>query len=90
MRTAAIVNLDCDLYASARDALTAITPLIQQGTVLVCDDYYAFSARREAGERRAVAEWSERSGIAVEPWFPYQFVGQAFLCHPEPQSGSGE
>jgi hypothetical protein len=80
MRPAAIVNLDGDLYQSAVDALDAATPLIQQGTVLLCDDYQAFNARRDAGERRALTEWSQRTGIKAEPWFPYHFVGQAFLC----------
>lgn len=86
MRPAAIVNVDGDLYESAVDALAAATPLIQQGTVLLCDDYNAFRARRDAGERRALAEWSDRSGIVAEPWFAYQFAGQAFLC--QVQQGS--
>lgn len=81
MRPAAIVNLDCDLYQSAADALDAITPLIQQGTVLLCDEWQMFRARNDAGERRAVREWTERTGIRVEPWFAYHFAGQALFCH---------
>lgn len=78
---AAIVNLDGDLYLSARDALEAVTPQIQQGTVLLCDDYHAFNARPDAGERRALTEWTASTGIVAEPWFAYHFLGHAFLCH---------
>jgi len=81
MAPTAIINMDGDLYQSAVDALEASIPLIQQGTVLLCDDCNAFAARRDAGERRALAEWTERTGIVVEPWFSYHFSDQAFFCH---------
>jgi hypothetical protein len=80
-RPAAIVNLDCDLYASARDALAICEPLIQDGTVLLCDDYNAFRASLNKGERRALTEFKQQTSIQLEPWFSYQFNAQAFLCH---------
>ena len=86
-RPAAIVNIDSDLYQSAIDALDAVMPVLQQGTVLMFDDYNAFEARREAGERRALAEWTTRTGLVAEPWFSYHFAGQSFLCH-RPHAGA--
>lgn len=84
---AAIVNLDCDLYASACDALTLIAPRLVQGSVLLCDDYDLFQADRQRGERRALQECAERFGIEFEPWFAYGAASRAFLCH-VPAAGS--
>lgn len=80
-RPAAVVNLDCDLLASARDALSIIGPRLVQGSVLLCDDYDLFQADNTRGERRALIEFGERSGIAFEPWFAYGAASRAFLCH---------
>lgn len=80
-RPAAIINIDCDLYASTKDALAASRQLIQDGTVLLFDDYNAFCASPEKGERRALYEFQKDTGIKIEPWFSYQFNAQAFLCH---------
>lgn len=84
---AAIVNLDCDLYASARDALVLIAPRLVQGSVLLCDDYDLFQANRGRGERRALQECADRTGIEFEPWFAYGAASRAFLCH-VPASGT--
>lgn len=82
LQPAAIVNIDSDLYASARDALEIINPKLQQGTVLLMDDYNCFSANKNKGERYALSEFLEKNhNIEVEKWFPYSFVGQAFIFH---------
>lgn len=81
LQQAAIVHLDCDLYASARDALELIAPRLVQGSVLLCDDYDLFRADRQRGERRALQECAERHGIEFETWFAYGAASRAFLCH---------
>ncbi|MDP6226937.1 MAG: TylF/MycF/NovP-related O-methyltransferase [Dehalococcoidia bacterium] len=82
LQPAAIVNLDCDLYSSAKDALDLVTTKLVQGGVLMADDWNTFAASRDNGERRAVAEWlAEHPGITLEPWFAYYYTGQAFLVH---------
>jgi len=82
LQPAAIVNLDCDLYVSAVDALAIIKPKLLQGTILLADDWNTFSADRNAGERKAVAEFLiENPNIKFEPWFQYFYAGQAFLVH---------
>jgi O-methyltransferase len=77
---AAIINIDCDLYASAKDVMDICEPLIQVGTVLLFDDYNSFSADDKKGERRAFREFRGKSQRKFEPWFSYFYVGQAFLC----------
>ena len=78
---AAIVHIDCDLYASAADALGVIAPRLTQGTILLFDDYNLFRADNRQGERRALAEFLATHDITVEPWFAYGPASQAFICH---------
>lgn len=80
VKNAAIVHIDCDLYESTKDALSIISPAIGTGTVILFDDYNAFSADNNKGERRAFREFSETSKHKFEPWFAYGYSGQAFLC----------
>lgn len=84
LQAAAIVNLDCDLYESAVDALELLAPKIQQGTVLLCDDWNIFAASNHTGERRALREFIAAHDVDAEPWFPYAAAGQAFLLHARP------
>jgi len=77
---AAVIHIDSDIYQSAIEALNLCKDNFQQGTVLMFDDYNCFSASNDKGERRALKEFSEESGIFFEPWFSYRNVGQAFLC----------
>ena len=76
----AILNIDSDLYESAKDALTISEPYLQVGCVILFDDYNAFSADSSKGERRAFSEFQKHSQFKFEPWFAYMYSGQAFLC----------
>jgi len=76
----AIINIDCDIYGSTVDALTAIRDRLQLGCVLMFDDYNAYCADNSQGERRAFHEFSTSTHFKFEPWFTYQYAGQAFLC----------
>ena len=78
---AVIIHIDVDIYQSAIESLRLCKNSIQQGTVLLFDDYNCFSAANDKGERRALKEFSEETGITFEPWFAYRNVGQVFLCH---------
>jgi len=76
----AIVNIDCDIYGSAVDALAVIGNRLQVGCVLMFDDYNAYCADNRQGERRAFREFRDSVSFKFEPWFAYQYAGQAFLC----------
>jgi len=60
LQTAAIANIDSDLYMSARDALEIVKPKMQQGTILLMDDWNCFRADINQGERRALREFLEK------------------------------
>jgi O-methyltransferase len=56
-------HVDCDLYASTRDVLAWLGPMLAPGSVLSFDDWFAFddAPRPELhGEQRAFAEWDDR------------------------------
>jgi len=77
---AAVIHIDVDIYQSALEALSLCKNIIQQGTIILFDDYNCFSASNDKGERRALREFAEETGIFFEPWFAYRNVGQAFIC----------
>ena len=60
LRKAAIVWIDADLYSSTRTALDFVTDLLQDGTVLIFDDWFSYRGSPYEGEQRAFREWSER------------------------------
>jgi O-methyltransferase len=79
---AAIVHVDCDLYEPARFVLDQIEPLLQDGTVLLFDDWFHYKADPGKGEARAFREFL----AAHEHWeaIPYQAYGtcsQSFIMH---------
>lgn len=57
---AAIIYVDCDLYASTVPVLEFARHFLQPGTVVVFDDWNCFLADPEKGERRAWAEFRSR------------------------------
>ena len=64
------------------DALDIVKPKLQQGTVLLMDDWNCFCADNKQGERLAVKEFLEKNKhITLESWFPYAHTGQAFIVH---------
>lgn len=72
-----IVHIDCDLYASTLTVLRALKDrsLLQQGMILLFDDWNNGLASYKFGERAATAE----VGIGMEPWFSYGWQSQAFI-----------
>jgi hypothetical protein len=56
-KKAAIVYVDCDLYASTVPVLRFVRDFLQRGTVIVFDDWNCFHGDPDKGERRAWAEF---------------------------------
>jgi O-methyltransferase len=59
LKKAAVIWIDSDLYESAKIVLPFVRPLLQDGTVLIFDDWYNFKGHPGRGEQRAMAEWSK-------------------------------
>ena len=58
---AAVVMIDCDLYESTVPVLDFLTDIVQQGTILIFDDWFRFRGSPDSGEQRACREWLERN-----------------------------
>jgi hypothetical protein len=83
-RPAAIVHLDCDLYESTILVLDRLLEfdLIQDGTVLIFDDYNCARANPEFGERRAMHEsFDNNPRFSCEKWFSYGWHGEVRIVH---------
>jgi O-methyltransferase len=66
---AAVVYIDCDLYASTVPVLDWVTDFLQRGTIVVLDDWNCFHGDPDRGERLAWREYCEKnSGLRFEPF----------------------
>ncbi len=73
----ALVHFDCDLYESTRDALGAIAPVLQDGAMLLFDDWFHYRGHPEKGEARAFSEF-----LATHPeWGAVQYQPYATFCN---------
>jgi hypothetical protein len=61
LKAASIVMIDCDLYSSTVSVLEFITNLVQDGTILIFDDWYAYKGSPNRGERLATQEWIKKN-----------------------------
>lgn len=76
---AAVVYIDCDLYASTVPVLEFVRPLLQRGTVIVFDDWYCFCADPDRGEQRAFREFRERYPDLRFAEFPSTNLARCFV-----------
>ncbi|MBI3825231.1 MAG: class I SAM-dependent methyltransferase [Candidatus Rokubacteria bacterium] len=83
LQKAAIVWVDCDLYESTVPVLDFVTDYVQDGTVLVFDDWFCFRGDPDRGEQRAFREWLQRHpSLRATPFHRFGWHGQSFLLHP--------
>lgn len=77
--TAGVALIDCDLFESAREVLSFMDTIMAKNTILLFDDYNAFGADPNHGERKALAEFeSARPGFRKEHLFSFGPYGEAF------------
>jgi hypothetical protein len=79
-RTAAVVHIDCDLYESTRAVLLGIQPILQEGTILLFDDWFNFLGSRRRGEQKAFFEVMESQQTwTYTQYQPYATFGNSFI-----------
>jgi hypothetical protein len=69
---AAIVHIDCDLYKSTMDVLKGVWSILQEGTVLLFDDWFNFKGSKDRGEQKAFREMLRRDTKEQWCFTPYQ------------------
>ena len=78
-KKAAIVNIDCDIKESTVDSLQIVEDYLQVGSIVLFDDYNAFCANNQLGQRRAFLDFDQKTRFVFEKFFTYHYSGQAFL-----------
>ena len=78
----AIANIDCDLYESTVPCLDFLTPLVQNGTILLLDDFYLMKGSMKAGEALATEQWLKTNpNIHLLPLMKYGVGGMMFIVN---------
>lgn len=75
-----LVHIDCDIYESTRDALNMIKHGIQNGCIILFDDWFNFKGSSDVGEQRAFNEFlKDNPHIEAIPYQPYATFCQSFI-----------
>ncbi len=76
---ASVVLLDCDLYSSTTEALTWMDDYLQDGTILLFDDWFSFGESEDLGQQKAMSEYLEaRPGYSIEHLWKFCKHGNAY------------
>ena len=81
---AALVHLDCDLYQSTAEVFAGLRRMdaLQDGCVLLFDDWNCNRANPNYGQRRALREFlAQETRYTASPWFTYGYNGAAYILH---------
>lgn len=82
IKKAAVVWVDCDLYESTVPVLNFITDYVQDGTVLIFDDWFAFRGNPARGEQKAFSEWLKKNpSLRVSEFKKFGWNGNSFIIH---------
>lgn len=81
---AVLVHLDCDLYSSSKYVLDTLVEkeILQDGTLLFCDDYNNNRANPTMGQRGALsAVFNGNCRFGISDFFSYSWHGKTFFIH---------
>ena len=79
---ARVVMIDCDLKESTKLALEFIRPAIQEGTIILFDDYNFFKGNKDKGEFGAFSAFQKKyPKILFRRIFDYGYSSRAFIAY---------
>ena len=77
-----IVMIDCDLKEPTKLALEFIKSSIQEGTIIIFDDFAFFKGSKDKGEYGAFADFKKKNPeILFRRIFDYGYGSRAFIVH---------
>lgn len=80
LKKAGLVYVDCDLYESTVPVLRFVLPILQTGTVIAFDDWFAFNGDPERGGQLALKEFLlENPSIKVVDFLGFGWHGKSFI-----------
>lgn len=75
-----VAFIDCDLGTPAMLALNFIQPALQNGTILILDDYFAYQGSLRTGVAGAFQQFqSDHPQLVFRRLFDYGYGGQGFV-----------
>jgi O-methyltransferase len=78
----ALAHIDCDLYESTCDVLDALSPVLQDGSILLFDDWFHYRGHPAKGEARAFTEFlSAHPEWGAVQYQPYSTFCNSFILH---------
>ena len=72
---ARIIFIDCDTYSSANLALNYVIPTIQEGTIIILDDYFSYKGSKTKGVYGAFQKFIKENNIISRTIFSYGMGG---------------
>ncbi len=77
---AAIVFIDCDLMGPALIALSFVCPILQKGSIIIVDDYFAYKGDENLGTCGAMNQFlKENKFISIRELCSYGYGGKSFI-----------
>ncbi len=84
IKKAAIVFIDCDLYASTVPVLKFVKDILTDGSIIAFDDWFCFNGDPNKGEQKAFREFlTKNDDIAVSEYLNFGWHGKSFIVHLE-------
>ena len=82
LKRAAVIWIDCDLYESTAPVLNFIKDYLQDGTILVFDDWFCFKGNPDKGEQKAFMEWLKKNpSIRAIEFHKFCPFGNSFIIN---------
>lgn len=82
IKKAAIIYIDCDLYESTVPVLDFVTDYLQDGTIIIFDDWFHFKGNPDRGEQRAFSEWLQKHPeIRISEFHKFGGYLNSFIIH---------
>ena len=76
----AIVFIDCDLMGPALVALSFVRPILERGSVIILDDYWAYKANSDLGTRGALNKFlQDNPEVELTEYYKYGHGGISFI-----------
>jgi hypothetical protein len=76
---ASIIFIDCDLEDPSKEALNYCTSKIQDGTVLIVDDFFSYKGLKTKGPVAAVNDWLEANNFTSRVFCHYGIGGVVLI-----------
>ena len=80
IQKARIIFIDLDIYTPSIQALLFCKDLIQEGTVLIIDDFFSYRGSLNNGSARAFNEFKELTNYKFREISSYGMGGKIFIC----------